>query len=97
MTRDRKPNRTADQVVADLEAKIAAVRAREERKALNADPGRRYAKLALSSLRRAVASTEDATLKTGLSEIVPSVERCLGVVAAPTSAKRRRGRADSNG
>lgn len=90
--KERRSNRSPEEVVAALQAKIEAVKSRAERKALNADSGRRQARLGLAALRRAVTSTEDATLRAALEPIVAQVERALGVAAVPAAKPRRRAR-----
>lgn len=92
MKKERK-NRTSDELIADLQARIQTVRAREERKKLNADPGRRHAKLALASLRRAIEATEDGVFLTALKEVVPGLERALGTQpSSPTTTRRNHAR-----
>lgn len=94
MKKERK-NRTAAQLIADLQGRIEAVRAREERKRVNADPGRRHAKLALAALRRAIGQSSDDALKAGLTELLPAVERCVETtpVEAATPGLPRKPRA----
>lgn len=63
----RKKRRGIEQRIADLEAKIAAIKEREARKQAKADPALRHASAALRSIDKALSATKDATTKQALS------------------------------
>jgi hypothetical protein len=88
-TKERKPNRGADPIVADLEARIASVEVRDARRVLNADPGRGRARVGLAAFGRPVSLTQGAALLEALEEVVPQVERCMGLHSEEPAAKRR--------
>lgn len=87
-THERRSNRSADERIQELETKIAGIRERDARKQVNADPGRKHARLGLAALRRAVTSTEDEALRVALQDLVPQVERCLGLESTITAKPR---------
>lgn len=90
----RRTRRTADQVIADLEARIAAVREREARKQARADPALRHAAAALRALEKALAATRDAVTQKALAEARASLGALLaGGDGAPAArpARARRG------
>lgn len=91
-SKDRRPNRSPEEVVAELEAKIASVRARAQRRALNADAGRKQARLGLAALRRAIKTTEDAALRFELEAIVSQIERCVSATPEPSAPTPPSGR-----
>ncbi len=95
----RRQRRTAEQVIADLEARIAAVREREARKQARADPALRHAAAALKALEKALAATRDAVLQKALAEARTSLGALLESDAgsAPRAARgphRARGAGD---
>lgn len=64
----RRKRRGTDQMIADLEAKIAAIKARELRKKAKADPVMRYATAAVKSIDKATSATRDADVRRSLGE-----------------------------
>jgi len=89
--------RTVDERVADLEAKIAAMRGREERKKAKAKPEVRLALQATKALDKALAATQDATLRAAFQEARTTVAAAVAVegVAVPastTDASKPKGR-----
>ena len=70
--------RSVDQKIADLQAKIAALKEREAQKQAKADPGMRFAKNALRSIDKALAEVRDAGIKRALTEAHAVLGACLG-------------------
>jgi hypothetical protein len=64
----RRRRRGTDQMIADLEAKIAAIKAREARKRAKADPFLRYTTAAVKTIDKAASSTRDPEAKRVLGE-----------------------------
>lgn len=82
-TKERKPNRTPEQIVAELEAKIASVKARAARRSVRARPEIQLSIVA----RRALAKAHEAAegpLKHALSEAVRITSAALDAAAAST-------------
>lgn len=90
MTRAR---RTEEQRIADLEAKIAEIRARAERQKVKKDPALRHITAALRSIDKAMSESGDATTRKALDEARGTLNACLslnGVIASNGSASKRR-------
>jgi hypothetical protein len=77
--KERRPNRSAEQIVADLEAKIASVRAREERKKRMADPVVKYARGASKLIEKGIAAANDPVTKKALQDALLAVNGCVGI------------------
>ena len=80
-------------MIADLEAKIHVIKARQARKQAKADPAIRHASAALRSIDKALAATKDAGTRQALSEARSSLSACLarnGVGRSPEQTRVRR-------
>jgi hypothetical protein len=75
----RRQRRSIDQRVADLEAKIAAIKERAARKKAKADPALRNVSAALRSIDKALDAAKDAPTKKALNEARSSLSACLGL------------------
>jgi hypothetical protein len=64
----RRRRRGTDQMIADLEAKIAAIKAREARKRAKSDPFLRYTTAAVKTIDKAASATRDPEAKRVLGE-----------------------------
>ena len=64
----RRERRGVDQMIADLEAKIATIRAREAEKRAKADPALRHVRAALRSVDKALGAAKETALRDGLDE-----------------------------
>ncbi len=71
--------RGIDQRIADLEAKIAAIKDREARKKAKADPALRQTSLALRAIDKALLATKDAEIKKALGAARTSVAAALAL------------------
>ncbi len=78
-TKDRK-RRSPDQIVADLEAKIARVREREATKTLRADPAIKLTSLAARALNKALREAKEP-------ELVEALTAARGALAGYLEAK----------
>lgn len=99
--KERRANRSADQIVADLEAKIVDVKARDARRKAKARPEVQLALVAQRALNKAHGAATEHRLRIVLSEIgqqLASVLDDMAVVAQPSDAvaARRRGRGTAN-
>jgi hypothetical protein len=87
--------RTAEQLIADLEAKIQSIKTRAERAKVKRDPALRHVNAALRSVDKALSVSEDVATREALNEARVTLSACLTLhgVAAPaaTGARRRRG------
>lgn len=92
-----RQRRSIDQRIADLAAKIVALKEREARKQAKADPALRHASAALKAIDRALEVTKDAAIKRVLNEARTSVSLCLGRDAGVLVPKRARRSASEDG
>lgn len=103
MTGTSRTYRTSDQMVADLEAKIASIKARDQRRAARKTPSVQHAIVAVKAIDKSLASGADAVLKGALQEARVTLAAAVattGVVltestssAARVLAPAKRGRA----
>jgi hypothetical protein len=73
----KRTRRGEAELIADLEAKIATLKARAEAKKVRRDPALRHERVALRSLDKALAGTEDAAMRTALDEARVTLSACL--------------------
>lgn len=103
VAKERKAHRTPDQIVADLEAKIASVKARAARKNARARPEIRLTIAARRALSKAHETATEVALKGALHDAGQLLESALGTamasnippVATDAPARSRRGRRSS--
>lgn len=89
--------RTADERVQELEAKIAAIRSRDERKRAKANPAIRHATMAVKLIDKSAQETSDSAARTALQDARGALSAWLaleGLVlssaeAAPKSTGKR--------
>jgi len=84
----RRPRRSVDQRIADLEARINAIKQREADRQAKADPALRNVKAALRAVDKALGEVEDAGMKRALNETRALLGSCLGGSPAPTRTRR---------
>jgi len=87
----RRQRRSIDQQIADLAAKIEAIKQREARKQARADPALRHAAAAVKAIDRALDATEDSRLARALKEARAALGPCLaesGVASSPAAGRR---------
>lgn len=80
---------TTEQRIADLEAKIQAIKARAERQKVRAKPEVKFLGMALRSLDKALNATEDAVIKKPLDEARTTVASCLALCGIKPRVGRR--------
>jgi hypothetical protein len=88
MTKQTYNRRTPDQIVADLEAKIAAVKNREVRKQAKANPAVKHGMIAIKSIDKAAGETIDSA---ALSALDGARRRTDGAGRRWTRGSRARG------
>ena len=81
-------------MIADLEAKISAIKSREAQKEAQrkakADPALRHATAALRALDKALAVTKDAATRQALNDARSSLSACLGTRDSASRGERTR-------
>ena len=75
----RRTRRTAEQMIKDLERKIAEVKARAERKKVQKDPALRHISGAVRSIDKAVQATSDAATRKALEDARTTLGACLSL------------------
>ena len=88
----QRVRRDAEQLIADLEAKIAGIKARAERKRVKANPSTRYLIAAVRNMDKAMGATEDQVLRKTLEEARGSLGAFLtlqGIVPAVRGGQTR--------
>jgi len=84
--------RHEDQLIADLEAKIEKIKAREAAKVAKKDPALRHVSKAIRAIDAAMAVTSDAALRTAMQEARVTLSACLqlqGVAVSPNGRAAR--------
>ena len=88
-----RQHRTEEARIAELEAKIAAIRARAERKKVKRDPSLRHISAAVRSVDKALGESSDAATRRALDEARSTLSACLSlsgvIVAAGTKSRVR--------
>jgi hypothetical protein len=98
-SKNRK-RRTPEQLVADLQAKIAEIKARAERAKVKRDPALRHISGAVRSIDKALLGTRDNATRSALSESRATLTACLALHGATaggagsSSRSRRAGALD---
>jgi len=85
----RRKRRTIEEQIADLQAKITAIKDREARKQAKADPALRHAAAALRSIDKALAASEDAQVKKSLGEARGLLTKLVGGAGVQNGRVRR--------
>jgi hypothetical protein len=73
----KRTRRTPEQMIADLEARIAEVKSRAERKKVARDPALRHVKAAVRSIDKAMDASSDAATRKVLEEARTGLAACL--------------------
>jgi predicted ArsR family transcriptional regulator len=90
----KRVRRDAEQLVADLQAKIEAIKARAARKRAKANPAVRYTVAAVRSMDKAMAATTDGVMRRALEEARGALSAYLafqGVMPAASPTGRGMG------
>jgi predicted ArsR family transcriptional regulator len=101
MPKNIRVRRSPEQLIKDLEAKIANIKARAERKKIKRDPSVRHTLGAVRSIDKALAATEDKPTRQALDEARSTLSALLSLQGFAPKAERnvlapRRGRAPSS-
>jgi hypothetical protein len=89
----KRQRRSEEQMIEDLEARIAAIKAKAERKKAKRDPALRHISGAIRSIDKALAESDDSATRSALDEARSTLSACLslnGVHAAPVQKAGRR-------
>jgi hypothetical protein len=87
----KRTRRTPEQLIAELEAKIASVKRRAETQKVKKDPALRHISGAVRSMDKAMSATQDAATRTAVGEARTALAAVLtlnGVVVAGGSKSR---------
>jgi predicted transcriptional regulator len=95
----KRNRRTPEQLIADLQARIDAIKARAEQRKAKKSPALRYMLSALKSIDKAMAETDDGATRKALDEVRATLSACLSLsgvsAASKAAAQDRRGRRSS--
>ena len=85
-----RTRRSEEERIADLERRIASLRAQAERKKLRRDPAIRHMTAAVRSIDKALAESRDAATRQALEEARSALSACLALAgtSAPGPADR---------
>ena len=78
--------RTPEELVADLQAKIAQIKARAEQAKVKRDPALRHMSGAVRSIDKALSGTRDGATRSALAEARATLAACLALHGATTGA-----------
>ena len=85
---ERKPHRSPEEQVADLQAKIASIEARAERKRARANPTVKQAIVAVRALDKGVAVATDPEMKEALLGARSAIAAVVATTGVVLKAKR---------
>ena len=89
-----RTHRSEEDRIADLEAKIAAIRARAERKKVKRDPSLRHISAAVRSIDKALNESNDGAMRQALGEARSTLSACLSlsgvILSSGTKSRGRR-------
>ena len=89
-----RQRRSSDQRIAELEARIAAIRERDARRQARSDPALRHASSALKSIDKALSVTKDSAVRKVLGEARATLVPLLGGTGFSKSGHVRRSAAE---
>lgn len=86
----KRARRGEEQMIRDLEAKIAAIKAKAARRAVRSNPAHRHTGAAVKSIDKALDATTDSATRKALQEARATLSACLAIdgVAAPSGTSR---------
>ena len=85
-TLNKRSRRTPEQQIADLQAKIAAIQERKERKKALKDPALRHIAAAMRSVKKALDEATVPAMKQSLAEARGQLAACVGASGAGNGA-----------
>ena len=77
MTATKRTRRTQEELIADLQAEIATIKAKAEREKTKKDPALRHVASALRAVDKALELSQDKVLRTALNEARLTLSSCL--------------------
>jgi hypothetical protein len=87
-TATKRTRRNEDQLIADLEAKIASLQRRAAQKKVKRDPALKHINAAVRSIDKAMSETADAATRTALGEARGTLDACLTLNGATSGHDR---------
>jgi len=90
----RRKRRGLDERIAELEAKIAAIRAREAEKKAKTDPMLRHVRAAVKAIDKALAEDTDGAMKKALGDARSTLAALIGGQSAGEPARTRRSKSE---
>jgi hypothetical protein len=84
----KRTRRSSDDLVADLQAKIAKIKARAEQTKAKKDPSLRHISGAARSIDKAMSETRDPATRAALAEARATLSACLSLQGAAPGAGR---------
>ena len=78
----KRARRTAEQIIADLQAEIARVKARAAERKVKKDPALRHISGAVRAIDKAMGETKDKATRTALAEARATLSACLALNGA---------------
>jgi hypothetical protein len=95
---DIRARRSEEDRIAELEKKIADLKARAERKKARTNPSVRHMVAAVRSIDKALAASQDGALRKALDEARATLSACLAVQGVvPAQGSRTAGRSSAGG
>ncbi len=88
MSAAKRKRRSPKEMIADLEAQVARVRVRAERRKAKKDPALRHIAAAVRSIDKALAESEDVATRQALDEARATLGAVLSLSAATPKAGR---------
>lgn len=82
----RRVRRSPEQLIADLQAKIEAVKRRAAQQKVKKSPALRHMSAALKSIDKALGETNDAATRQALTEVRTTIAAALGINGAAVSS-----------
>lgn len=86
----KRTRRSEEQMIADLEAKIAAIKAQAERKKLKRDPAIKHITAAVRSIDTALENCEDKATRAALGDARSTLSACLSMLGVGVSSSAGR-------
>ena len=93
----KRTRRTPEQIIAELEARIAQVKRRAETQKVKKDPALRHVALAVRSMDKAMAATQDAATRTAVGEARTALAAVLTLNGVVVSGGRKAKGASTSG
>ena len=87
-TATKRVRRNEEQLIADLEAKIAHLQHRAAQRKVKRDPALKHINAAVTSIDKAMAETGDAATRTALDEARGTLSACLTLNGATPTRER---------